>query len=154
MSTINYAEKIPNNVRLSDDRRLQRALEQWQPHFIDWWKELGPVGSHDFQVYLRTAIDVSAKGWAHFDTVKIPEYRWGIFLADKQEGRNVGEKHGLVAVMLGLGWQQNTVVCNEVVLRRIRNERFAGMDANLLFNVPKAAETRDGKPGTQPKTRR
>jgi len=90
MSSINYSEKIPNNVNLSDDRRLQRALEQWQPHFLDWWKAMGPDGSHNFDVYLRTAIDVSPKGWAHFDTVKMPDYRWGIFLADKEEDRRIG----------------------------------------------------------------
>jgi benzoyl-CoA 2,3-dioxygenase component B len=28
---INYAEKTPNNVDLSDNRTLQRALERWQP---------------------------------------------------------------------------------------------------------------------------
>ena len=28
MSGINYSEKIPNNVNLSEDRTLQRALEQ------------------------------------------------------------------------------------------------------------------------------
>ncbi len=90
MSSINYSDKIPNNVNLSDDRRLQRALEQWQPHFLDWWKAMGPDGSHNFDVYLRTAIDVSPKGWAHFDTVKMPDYRWGIFLADKEEDRRIG----------------------------------------------------------------
>jgi benzoyl-CoA 2,3-dioxygenase component B len=90
MSGIDYSQKIPNNVNLSDDRRLQRALEQWQPRFIDWWKGMGPVGSHDYDVYLRTAIDVSAKGWAHFDTVKMPDYRWGIFLADKEPDRKIG----------------------------------------------------------------
>ena len=31
MTGINYSEKIPNNVDLSGDRTLQRALEQWQP---------------------------------------------------------------------------------------------------------------------------
>ena len=41
---INYNERIPNNVNLSDNRRLQRALEAWQPKFLDWWKELGPEG--------------------------------------------------------------------------------------------------------------
>ena len=90
MSSINYSDKIPNNVNLSDDRRLQRALEQWQPHFLDWWKAMGPDGSHNFDVYLRTAIDVSPKGWAHFDTVKMPDYRWGIFLADKEDNRRIG----------------------------------------------------------------
>ncbi|MDH3242714.1 MAG: hypothetical protein OEO83_18830 [Alphaproteobacteria bacterium] len=45
MATINYDEKIPNNVNLSGDARLQRALENWQPKYLEWWKELGPVGS-------------------------------------------------------------------------------------------------------------
>ena len=33
MSSINYNEKIPNNVNLSEDRTLQRALEHWQANF-------------------------------------------------------------------------------------------------------------------------
>jgi len=32
---IDYKERIPNNVHLGDDRKLQRALEHWQPHFIE-----------------------------------------------------------------------------------------------------------------------
>ena len=44
--SINYAEKIPNNVELASNRTLQRALEQWQPAFLNWWKEMGPT---DFQ---------------------------------------------------------------------------------------------------------
>ncbi|MBT3914851.1 MAG: benzoyl-CoA 2,3-epoxidase subunit BoxB [Rhodospirillaceae bacterium] len=89
MSKVDYSQKIPNNVNLSDDRRLQRALENWQPAFLNWWDELGPVDSTDYEVFLRTAIDVSGKGWAHFDMVRMPEYRWGIFLADQEEGRKV-----------------------------------------------------------------
>ena len=84
MSSINYSEKIPNNVNLAEDRGLQRALEQWQPHFIDWWKEMGPEGSLDHDVYLRTAVSVERDGWAHFDYVKMPDYRWGIFLNPTQ----------------------------------------------------------------------
>jgi benzoyl-CoA 2,3-epoxidase subunit B len=80
-------EKIPNNVNLSGDRRLQRALEAWQPHFISWWKEMGPVGFQARDIFLRTAISVETDGWAHFDYVKMPDYRWGIFLEPKQEGR-------------------------------------------------------------------
>jgi benzoyl-CoA-dihydrodiol lyase len=33
-TTIDYAEKIPNNVNLAEDRTLQRALERWQPEFL------------------------------------------------------------------------------------------------------------------------
>jgi len=88
--SINYQEKIPNNVDLAHDRRLQRALEHWQPHFIDWWKDLGPEGFMESDVYLRTAVSVDAKGWASFGHVKMPDYRWGIFLADREQDRTIG----------------------------------------------------------------
>lgn len=80
-------ERIPNNVDLSSDRRLQRALEKWQPRFLDWWQDMGPEGFQADDVYLRTAISVEPSGWAHFDYVKMPEYRWGIFLEPRQQGR-------------------------------------------------------------------
>jgi len=99
MSTINYSEKIPNNVNLADDRALQRALEQWQPNFLSWWGDMGPDGSHNFDVYLRTATSVDPGGWAHFDYVKMPDYRWGIFLAPGDQARkiNFGEHKGEAA---------------------------------------------------------
>lgn len=78
--SINYNEKIPNNVNLSEDRRLQRALENWQPNYLKWWDQLGPNESSNYDVYLRTAVSVDPKGWAYFDYVKMPDYRWGIFL--------------------------------------------------------------------------
>ena len=59
MSSINYSEKIPNNVNLSEDRTLQRALEQWQPNFINWWDDIGPEGSTNSDVYLRTAVSAN-----------------------------------------------------------------------------------------------
>ena len=80
-SNIDYSERIPNNVGLAGNRRLQRALESWQPNYMKWWQELGPDGSAGFDVYLRTAISVESDGWANFGFVKMPEYRWGIFLA-------------------------------------------------------------------------
>jgi len=48
--SINYNERIPNNVSLSEDKQLQRALERWQPKYLDWWREMGPEGfqSKDF----------------------------------------------------------------------------------------------------------
>ena len=90
MTTQISDDKIPNNVNLSGDRKLQRALEAWQPRFLDWWKEMGPVGFQADDVYLRTAVSVEPGGWAHFDYVKMPDYRWGIFLEPKQEGRTIG----------------------------------------------------------------
>src|SRR5690242_19909365 len=87
MSTVLTDEKIPNNVQLSSDRRLQRALEAWQPQFLDWWQQMGPVGWQAKDIYLRTAISVETEGWAHFDYVKMPDYRWGIFLEPKDPNR-------------------------------------------------------------------
>ncbi len=87
--SINYSEKIPNNVNLSEDRTLQRALEGWQPNFINWWDEIGPVGSEASDVYLRTAVSVDPAGWAQFGHVKMRDYRWGIFLNPAQEGRKI-----------------------------------------------------------------
>jgi benzoyl-CoA 2,3-dioxygenase component B len=89
LSTIDYSERIPNNVGLDQDRRLQRALEGWQPQFLDWWRTLGPaLPTKD--VYLRTAIAVGRDGWAHFDHVPMQEYRWGIFLAERDPDRSIG----------------------------------------------------------------
>ena len=89
MSSIDYNERIPNNVNLADDRGLKRALEQWQPNFLSWWDDMGPEGSQNFDVYLRTAVSVDPKGWAHFDYVKMPDYRWGIFLNPGQAERKI-----------------------------------------------------------------
>jgi benzoyl-CoA 2,3-epoxidase subunit B len=80
---------IPNNVDLAGDRRVQRALEAWRPRFIAWWNELGPAGFQGNDVYLRTAIDVGQAGWANFGHVKMPDYRWGIFLAEPEPDRRV-----------------------------------------------------------------
>ena len=90
MSTVDLNEVIPNNVGLSSDRRLQRALERWQPQFLDWWKTMGPAAHQDHDVFLRTAVSVGRDGWANFDYVKMPDYRWGIFLADPEPDRTVG----------------------------------------------------------------
>ncbi len=90
MSTVNQNDRIPNNVDLSHDPRLQRALEKWQPDFLRWWMDMGPEGFQADQIWLRTAVSANADGWAHFDYVKMPDYRWGIFLADPVPDRKIG----------------------------------------------------------------
>jgi benzoyl-CoA 2,3-dioxygenase component B len=99
---IDYQERIPNNVDLGGNRVLQRALEHWQPRFLDWWREMGPTDFLAADVYLRTAVSVDAKGWASFGMVKMPEYRWGIFLADPVPDRRIG----FGDVMGEPAWQQ------------------------------------------------
>ncbi len=94
--TVDIDAKIPNNVDLAGDRRLQRALESWQPKFIRWWEELGPVAFKTNPVFLRTAIDVGQQGWANFGHVSMPDYRWGVFLAEPEPDRTIafGEHRG------------------------------------------------------------
>jgi benzoyl-CoA 2,3-dioxygenase component B len=89
MAGVDYLERIPNNVNLKDNRRLLRALEEWQPRFLEWWHDMGPDGFQAKDTYLRTAVSVDAQGWAQFDYVKMPDYRWGIFLAEPEPGRRV-----------------------------------------------------------------
>jgi benzoyl-CoA 2,3-dioxygenase component B len=58
MNAVDYGDRIPNNVNLSQDRTLQRALEHWQPGFRAWWQDMGPEGAQGYDVYLRTATSV------------------------------------------------------------------------------------------------
>ena len=87
---MNLYDRIPNNVNLSEDKKLQRALENWLPNYLDWWREMGPDSFQATDVWLRTAISVEPEGWANFDYVKMPDYRWGIFLEPAQPDAKVG----------------------------------------------------------------
>jgi benzoyl-CoA 2,3-dioxygenase component B len=86
---VDYNGLIPNNVALGSDVRVKRALEKWHPGYINWWHDMGPEGFQESLVYLRTAVSVDPKGWAVFDYVRMPEYRWGILLAPAAEGRTI-----------------------------------------------------------------
>jgi benzoyl-CoA 2,3-dioxygenase component B len=99
MHAIDYSQRIPNNVDLANDRGLQRALERWQPAFLNWWSETGPENTTNLQVYLRTAVSVDRDGWANFGYVRMPEYRWGIFLTPQDENRKIhfGDHNGAPA---------------------------------------------------------
>ena len=88
-SQIDYDGLIPNNVGLNEDLRVRKALEVWHPGYIDWWKQMGPEGFQESLVYLRTAVGVGSEGWAKFDFVRMPEYRWGVLLAPQVEGRTI-----------------------------------------------------------------
>src|SRR2546425_11371606 len=87
---MNLYDRIPNNVNLAEDKKLQRALEKWLQNYLDWWQEMGPDGFQTRDVYLRTAISVEPDGWANFDFVKMPDYRWGIFLKPAEPGAKIG----------------------------------------------------------------
>jgi len=111
---MSLSDSIPNNVDLGDDRKLLRALEKWQPNFLQWWMDMGPEGFQEDDIWLRTAVSVEPDAWAHYDYVRMPEYRWGIFLTPVN-----GERH------IGFGDNAGNEAWNEVpgelrgILRRI-----------------------------------
>ena len=86
---IDYLETIPNNVNLGEDRRLRRALEKWQPGYQKWWDEMGPENTSEMEVFLRTAVSVNKGGWANYGHVRMPDYRWGIFLSPSEKDRQI-----------------------------------------------------------------
>jgi benzoyl-CoA 2,3-dioxygenase component B len=95
-TTSTTARRFRTTSNLVEDRALQRALERWQPEFLNWWRDMGPDGSSNYDVYLRTAVSVERDGWAHFGHVKMPDYRWGIFLNPVDGGATIhfGEHKG------------------------------------------------------------
>ena len=64
---VSYDTQIPNNVGLSSDKKVLKALEKWHPGYINWWNDLIPQNFQESMVYLRTAVSVDPKGWAKFD---------------------------------------------------------------------------------------
>ncbi len=140
--SIDYAEKIPNNVDLSTNKSLQRALEHWQPRYLDWWNEMGPEKSQAMDVYLRTAVSVDPKGWAHFDYVKMPDYRWGIFLTPREEGRkvNFGEHKGQPAWQEVPGEYRSTlrriiVTQGDTEPASVEQQRHLGLTCPSLYDL-------------------
>ncbi len=140
-SPIDYSQRIPNNVDLANDRRLQRALEGWQPKFLDWWKALGPaIPTQD--VYLRTAISVGRDGWAHFDRVPMQDYRWGIFLAEQDPDRRIafGKHQGEPAWQTVPGeyraeLQRLIVIQGDTEPASVEQQRHLGATAPSLYDM-------------------
>ncbi len=89
MSTVDYDGLIPNNVGLKDNRKILKALERWHPKFMEWWRDQGPVAYQENEIYLRTAVSVGSSGWANYDYVRMPDYKWGIFLAPVKGERRI-----------------------------------------------------------------
>jgi benzoyl-CoA 2,3-dioxygenase component B len=142
MPGIDYSQKIPNNVELSSDKRLQRALEEWQPNYLEWWKSVGPTDFNTNEVYLRTAISVDSDGWAHFGYVKMPDYRWGIFLEPRDANRTVpfGDHLGEPAWQQVPGeyrnWLRRLIVTQaDTEPASVEQQRLLGHSAPSLYDM-------------------
>lgn len=139
---VSYDTLIPNNVGLSSDRKVLKALEKWHPGYIDWWNKLIPKNFQDSMVYLRTAVSVDPKGWTKFDYVKMPEYRWGILLAPQAEERKIpfGEHMGEPAWQEVPGEYRNMlkrliVIQGDTEPGSVEQQRFLGLTAPSLYDM-------------------
>ena len=139
---VSYDTLIPNNVGLSTDKRVLKALEKWHPGYINWWNDLIPDNFQKSLVYLRTAVSVDPKGWAKFDYVKMPDYRWGVLLTPAVEGRVIpcGEHYGQPA------WQEVPgeyramlrrliVIQGDTEPASVEQQRFLGRTAPSLYDM-------------------
>lgn len=139
---VNYADSIPNNVDLASDRQLLRALESWHPNFREWWNEMGPDGFQASDVYLRTAVGVDPEGWAKFGYVKMPDYRWGILLAPKVEGRTIASgRHKGEPVWQDVPGEYRSLLRRLIVVQgdtepaSVEQQRFLGGTAPSLYDM-------------------
>ncbi len=139
---VSYDTRIPNNVGLSQDRKVLKALEKWHPGYIDWWNKLIPQNFQSSMVYLRTAVSVDPKGWAKFDYVKMPEYRWGVLLAPQAEDRLIpcGEHKGKAAWQEVPGEYRNMlkrliVIQGDTEPGSVEQQRFLGLTAPSLYDL-------------------
>ncbi|MDH3263017.1 MAG: benzoyl-CoA 2,3-epoxidase subunit BoxB [Paracoccaceae bacterium] len=139
---VSYDTRIPNNVGLSQDRKVLKALEKWHPGYLDWWNKLIPQNFQESMVYLRTAVSVDPKGWAKFDYVKMPEYRWGVLLAPQAEDRCIpcGEHAGEKAWQEVPGEYRNMlkrliVIQGDTEPASVEQQRFLGLTAPSLYDM-------------------
>ncbi|MBV9289596.1 MAG: benzoyl-CoA 2,3-epoxidase subunit BoxB, partial [Hyphomicrobiales bacterium] len=139
---IDYDDVIPNNVQLATDKQLKRALETWRPKYLDWWNDMGPEGFQASEVYLRTAVGVDPAGWAKFGFVKMPQYRWGVLLAPKVDGRTIpcGRHKGEPAWQEVPGEYRSTlrrllVVQGDTEPASVEQQRYLGATAPSLYDM-------------------
>ncbi len=139
---VSYDSQIPNNVGLSKDKKVLKALERWHPGYINWWNDLIPKNFQESEVYLRTAVSVDPKGWAKFDYVKMPEYRWGVLLAPEVLDRTIpcGEHYGEKAWQEVPGEYRNMlkrliVIQGDTEPGSVEQQRFLGLTAPSLYDM-------------------
>ncbi|GHF33558.1 benzoyl-CoA 2,3-epoxidase subunit BoxB [Seohaeicola zhoushanensis] len=139
---VSYDTQIPNNVGLSQDKKVLKALEKWHPGYINWWNHLIPQNFQESMVYLRTAVSVDPKGWAKFDYVKMPEYRWGVLLAPQVEDRRIpmGEHKGELAWQEVPGEYRNMlkrliVIQGDTEPGSVEQQKFLGLTAPSLYDM-------------------
>ena len=162
---VNYDTMIPNNVGLSEDRKVLKALEKWHPGYINWWNDLIPQNFQDSMVYLRTAVSVGA---AKAVLVPITESDWDpqrtaqaiasvitdlenangkfdLVLFGNESADSCGYQVGIrVALTLGRPMVNGAKGLEiEGTVAKVRRESDAGMEIYLL-PMPSAVGVKEG----------
>src|SRR5450755_34616 len=103
---------------------------------------MGPEGFQQSLVYPRTAHLVDPRGWAKFDYVKMPDYRWGILLAPQEENRVIpfGENFGKPAWQEVPGEHRATlrrliVIQGDTEPASVEQQRHLGATAPSLYDL-------------------
>ena len=142
IEAVDYDGLIPNNVGLGGDTRVKHALEKWHPGYIKWWNDMGPEGFQESLVYLRTAISVDPKGWAKFDYVRMPEYRWGVLLAPAATDRKIPfGRHKGEPVWQEIPGEYRAMLRRLVVIQgdtepaSVEQQRYLGKTAPSLYDM-------------------
>ena len=93
-------------------------------------------------VYLRTAVNVGREGWAHFGHVPMQDYRWGIFLAERDPDRRIafGEHKGEPAWQKVPGeyradLQRLIVIQGDTEPASVEQQRNLGATAPSLYDL-------------------
>ncbi|HEY5380399.1 MAG TPA: benzoyl-CoA 2,3-epoxidase subunit BoxB [Pseudolabrys sp.] len=142
IAAVDYDGLIPNNVGLGGDTRVKHALEKWHPGYINWWNDMGPEGFQESLVYLRTAVSVDPKGWAKFDYVRMPEYRWGVLLAPAATDRKIPfGRHKGEPVWQEIPGEYRAMLRRLVVIQgdtepaSVEQQRYLGKTAPSLYDM-------------------
>ena len=103
---------------------------------------MGPTDFQGRDVYLRTAVGVDARGWASYGHVKMPDYRWGIFLAEQESGRTIGfgDDYGQpvwnqVPGELRSSFQRLIVTQGDTEPASVEQQRLLGHSAPSLYDL-------------------
>ncbi|HYV36677.1 MAG TPA: benzoyl-CoA 2,3-epoxidase subunit BoxB, partial [Gemmataceae bacterium] len=102
----------------------------------------GPVDSNALEVYLRTAISVEKDGWANFGYVRMPDYRWGIFLVPPDDERKIafGDHKGQPAWQEVPGEYRSAlrrliVTQGDTEPASVEQQRLLGLTAPSLYDL-------------------
>lgn len=107
---------IPNNVGLTPDAPLHRALAAYQAKFRHWWKDRGPAEFLERPMPLRCPTgQTRGAGWAATTVLRPDDYAWGIFTVPCGEQRIMfGDAVGEPA------WTCVPDECRRILLEHVR----------------------------------